>query len=259
MKGHMEKDGFHPHTQYKGVRKARDQQAKLQGIRLRRESKTLSDSERKTLFVQVNSIGVSTSKTKRRAIYNKLWQDNINRAKNRLKENEKFFLTTNHLMETFGFGLDQKSGIVRTLGFIGHENKDNPEDVRRIPSEKLTPERKKRIKSVLEESNLQPDIRRTQTRIISMLRKGKSDSAITPLVAELRVMIQRRNKQMFGKTIPSQALVPYVLPKVNQDGSDAFFIDIFDAFRRAEEENLPVIFNNINGDTIEVPNERLQR
>ena len=119
--------------------------------------------------------------------------------------------------------------------------------------------RGRRVKSVLEESNLQPDITKKQLKIISMLRKGKSDSAITPLVAELRVMIQRRNKQMFGKTIPSQALVPYVLPKVNQDGSDAFFIDIFDAFRRAEEENLPVIFNNINGDTIEVPNERLQR
>ena len=36
MKGHMEKDGFHPHTEYKGVRKSRDQQAKTEGVRLRR-------------------------------------------------------------------------------------------------------------------------------------------------------------------------------------------------------------------------------
>ncbi len=36
MKGHMEKDGFHPHTEYKGVRKSRDQTAKLEGVRLKR-------------------------------------------------------------------------------------------------------------------------------------------------------------------------------------------------------------------------------
>ena len=36
MKGHMESDGFHPHTTYKGVRKSRDQQAKTQGVRLKR-------------------------------------------------------------------------------------------------------------------------------------------------------------------------------------------------------------------------------
>ena len=34
MKGHMEKDGFHPHTQYKGVRKSRDQQVKTEGIKI---------------------------------------------------------------------------------------------------------------------------------------------------------------------------------------------------------------------------------
>ncbi len=32
----MEKDGFHPHTQSKGVRKSRDQKAKQQGIRMKR-------------------------------------------------------------------------------------------------------------------------------------------------------------------------------------------------------------------------------
>lgn len=37
MKGHMEKDGFHPHTEYKkGTRKSRDQKEKTQGVRLRR-------------------------------------------------------------------------------------------------------------------------------------------------------------------------------------------------------------------------------
>ena len=37
MKGHMEKDGFHPHTQYKkGTRKSRDQSAKLEGVRMKR-------------------------------------------------------------------------------------------------------------------------------------------------------------------------------------------------------------------------------
>jgi len=36
MKGHMEKDGFHPHTQYKGVRKLRHQQAKSEGVKIRK-------------------------------------------------------------------------------------------------------------------------------------------------------------------------------------------------------------------------------
>ena len=36
MKGHMEKDGFHPHTEYKGVRKSRDQQAKQEGVKIRK-------------------------------------------------------------------------------------------------------------------------------------------------------------------------------------------------------------------------------
>jgi len=142
--GFMKDKKFHPIKSYTKVRKSRDQKSKLQGIRLRREVKKLSDSDRKQLFGKLNSIGVSVSKSQRRIISNKLWQDNINRAKKRLKEKEKFFLTTNHLMETFAFGLDQKTGLVRTLGFIGHENKDNPEDVRRIPSQRLSPERKKR-------------------------------------------------------------------------------------------------------------------
>lgn len=34
MKGHMEDGKFHPHKQYKGVRKSRDQKAKTQGIKL---------------------------------------------------------------------------------------------------------------------------------------------------------------------------------------------------------------------------------
>ncbi len=36
MKGHMEKDGFHPHTEYKGVRKSRDQKAKTLGVKIRK-------------------------------------------------------------------------------------------------------------------------------------------------------------------------------------------------------------------------------
>ena len=36
MKGHMEKDGFHPHTQSKGVRKSRDQKDKTKGVRMKR-------------------------------------------------------------------------------------------------------------------------------------------------------------------------------------------------------------------------------
>ena len=45
MKGHMEKDGFHPHTQYKGVRKSRDQQAKEQGVRFKKEQKVPRNTE----------------------------------------------------------------------------------------------------------------------------------------------------------------------------------------------------------------------
>jgi len=40
----MEKDGFHPHTQSKGVRKSRDQQAKTKGIRLKRTNQATLDS-----------------------------------------------------------------------------------------------------------------------------------------------------------------------------------------------------------------------
>jgi len=50
MKGHMEKDGFHPHTQYKGVRKSRDQKEKTKGvIRLARSSK-LSEKQAKNFW-----------------------------------------------------------------------------------------------------------------------------------------------------------------------------------------------------------------
>ena len=37
MKGHMEKDGFHPHTEYKkGTRKSRDQKVKTKGVKIRK-------------------------------------------------------------------------------------------------------------------------------------------------------------------------------------------------------------------------------
>ncbi len=42
MKGHMEKDGFHPHTELKGVRKARDQSSKHVGIKISRNPKISS-------------------------------------------------------------------------------------------------------------------------------------------------------------------------------------------------------------------------
>ncbi len=37
MKGHMQDGKFHPHTEYKGVRKSRDQSVKTEGIRLARQ------------------------------------------------------------------------------------------------------------------------------------------------------------------------------------------------------------------------------
>ncbi len=43
MKGHMEKDGFHPHTQSKGVRKSRDQKEKTQGVKIRKRSDFTND------------------------------------------------------------------------------------------------------------------------------------------------------------------------------------------------------------------------
>ena len=42
MKGHKDKDGiFHPHTQYKGIRKSRDQSLKTQGVRLARTQRLI--------------------------------------------------------------------------------------------------------------------------------------------------------------------------------------------------------------------------
>ena len=37
MKGHMQDGKFHPHTQYKGVRKSRDQKAKIDGVKIRKD------------------------------------------------------------------------------------------------------------------------------------------------------------------------------------------------------------------------------
>jgi len=48
MKGHMEKDGFHPHTQYKGVRKSRDKSTKNQGVRQKRDWKKVTKNTRLT-------------------------------------------------------------------------------------------------------------------------------------------------------------------------------------------------------------------
>lgn len=126
--------------------------------------------------------------------------------------------------------------------------------------------RRKKIKSVLEEQKLQPEIVKVRDRIISdgkKLAKSKDSMEIIDLVSNIedlemehKSLIMKRNKALFGDTTPSQALIPYVLPKVNSDGSDAFFINIFDAFRRGEEEELPFFFNNVTGEIIEVPNRR---
>ncbi len=40
MKGHMQNGKFHPHTEYKGVRKARDQQVKTEGVRFKKDTDT---------------------------------------------------------------------------------------------------------------------------------------------------------------------------------------------------------------------------
>jgi len=45
MKGHMEKDGFHPHTQSKGVRKSRDQLTKTEGIKIERKKRFISEDD----------------------------------------------------------------------------------------------------------------------------------------------------------------------------------------------------------------------
>ncbi len=44
MKGHMENGKFHPHKEYKGVRKSRDQKEKTEGIRLARTRSLKSSS-----------------------------------------------------------------------------------------------------------------------------------------------------------------------------------------------------------------------
>jgi len=50
MKGHMQDGIFHPHTKSKGVRKSRDQSAKIQGVRIERKARkvdeiTITDEE----------------------------------------------------------------------------------------------------------------------------------------------------------------------------------------------------------------------
>ena len=50
MKGHMEKDGFHPHKTYKGVRKSRNLKTKTQGVRMKKDlPKKLTKEEIKVI------------------------------------------------------------------------------------------------------------------------------------------------------------------------------------------------------------------
>ncbi len=44
MKGHMQDGKFHPHTEYKGVRKSRDQKGKEQGLKIRKQRLTVASS-----------------------------------------------------------------------------------------------------------------------------------------------------------------------------------------------------------------------
>jgi len=45
MKGHMQDGKFHPHTEYKkGVRKSRDQQVKIEGVKIRKQRLTVATS-----------------------------------------------------------------------------------------------------------------------------------------------------------------------------------------------------------------------
>ncbi|MCP6727440.1 MAG: hypothetical protein KJI69_05525 [Patescibacteria group bacterium] len=56
VKGHMEKDGFHPHTDYKGVRKSRDQTAKTEGVRLKRKGQLFKPQESRNVMVGKNEV-----------------------------------------------------------------------------------------------------------------------------------------------------------------------------------------------------------
>ncbi len=54
----MESDGFHPHTQYKGVRKSRDQSAKSEGIKVERKARAvaITDMDDFTLDLRIESL-----------------------------------------------------------------------------------------------------------------------------------------------------------------------------------------------------------
>ena len=60
MKGHMEKDGFHPHTQYKGVRKSRDQNAKHEGVKIRKQRENSSKSLEKMFDLERKPVSKET-------------------------------------------------------------------------------------------------------------------------------------------------------------------------------------------------------
>ncbi len=59
MKGHMENGKFHPHTEYKGVRKSRDQQVKSQGVKIRK-ARTVSTPKLKDVDIRNTNWGFHT-------------------------------------------------------------------------------------------------------------------------------------------------------------------------------------------------------
>ncbi|MCP6727113.1 MAG: hypothetical protein KJI69_03755 [Patescibacteria group bacterium] len=62
MKGHMQDGKFHPHTDYKkGVRKSRDQQAKIQGVKVERKARVITGSKLKDVSVSENYWGFETT------------------------------------------------------------------------------------------------------------------------------------------------------------------------------------------------------
>jgi len=103
--------------------------------------KRLSFKQRQAMFAKLHSIGFSVTKKQRMQISKKLYDDNILKFKAKAKPNEIPTVSTNRHYETFVYAhtkndkgkIDMNSNI-RTLGFVGHRNNDNPVDVRVIPA-----------------------------------------------------------------------------------------------------------------------------
>ena len=79
MKGHMENGKFHPHTEYKGVRKSRDQKGMTQGVKIE------TGIRKKSAIAEEDNFDLAVGKLKKsllEGLNENQWNPDLQRLKN---------------------------------------------------------------------------------------------------------------------------------------------------------------------------------